>query len=384
MPYNNSPKRQNLATRSTDSIKRKLMAATSAGIITLVAPVGGTYGLRSWAQVNTLPTECSDETGLDTDNDNDGLAEDDETIECRRGPTATGPISFDVDDLTVYMGDDDPLALSSAIQAISSDTTPAISMDGSGDQSLTLRNNTIVDNLGSADAAIYVRSDDGNVTFNNVDGYVTGDGYAIQARVGEDGTYNGGDLTINSGGNLYGSVYANNTGTGYTNIDIDHIETNTNDDNGYALEVLADDQANHVTVAVGDVTTGTNHGGVRVENDGLGDTTITVTGDINTQRNGVRLYHYADGAAKVVVGDENGGSITSAGDKGVWAKNNGGTRLEVEIHGALNTDRQGCAGAILDRRCLGHHDRKWRHHKCRRSRDRHLQCCEWRRDLCQN
>lgn len=339
MPYNNSPKRQNLATRSTDSIKRKLMAATSAGIITLVAPVGGTYGLRSWAQVNTLPTECSDDTGLDPDNNNDGVADDAETIDCSGGSTID-PVLTDVDDLTVTVGGNDPASLT-LIRAAVGDTTPVISMDGSGDQSLTLRNSTSVNNLGSADAAIYVRSDDGNVTFNNVDGYVTGDGYAIQARVGEDGTYNGGDLTINSGGNLYGSVYANNTGTGYTNIDIDHIVTNTNDDNGYALEVLADDQANHVTVAVGDVTTGTNHGGVRVENDGLGDTTITVTGDINTQRNGVRLYHYADGVGKVVVGDENGGSITSAGDKGVWAKNNGGTRLEVEIHGALNTDRQG-------------------------------------------
>ena len=341
MPQKTLPPRPNPATGSNNPIKRKLMAATSAGILTLVAPVGGTYGLRSWAQVNTLPTECSDDTGLDTDNDNDGVADDDETIECSGTPDPTGPVSFDVDNLTINIGEDFPGAASVAIETESTDSTPVISMDGSGDQSLTLRNGTIVENLGSADTAIYVRSDDGNVTLNNVDGYVTGDGYAIQARVGQDGTYNGGDLAINSGGKLYGSVYANNTGTGYTNISIDHIVTNTDDDNGYALEVLADDQANHVTVVVGDVTTGTNHGGVRVENDGLGDSTLTVTGDINTQNNGVRLYHYADGVGKVVVGGQNGGSITSATDKGVWAKNDGGTGLEVEIHGALDTGRQG-------------------------------------------
>ena len=117
------------------SLREKLMLAASAGILACVAP-SGFYGIR--AQAQAVPVECDDPLTSDVDNNADGTADDDETIECVSDPSfeAIDAISTTAADLTLVIGQANNSIGSTRI--VPSAAVSAITMNGAGTQYLEI------------------------------------------------------------------------------------------------------------------------------------------------------------------------------------------------------------------------------------------------------
>ncbi len=146
----NSPHRNSAATLvvPTKSLRGKLMFAASAGILALVAP-SGFYGMRAEAQTNVLPGGCIDDSLTDPDNNDDGRADANETIECVSVAPNTNiqRVATNVADLTVIVGEKNGVANSTVVGGANV-TTNALNMRSSGVQTLVIESGGSVINDG--------------------------------------------------------------------------------------------------------------------------------------------------------------------------------------------------------------------------------------------
>ncbi|MEM9898022.1 MAG: hypothetical protein AAF742_01445 [Pseudomonadota bacterium] len=108
--------------------RNRLLAAASAGALMIASTPGvGVYGGRVRAQ--TLPAGCADPVTTGSPNDNDGIADDGETITCLApAPTTIGGITTTVDDLTLVIGD------SATPTSVNNPSGDGISLTGTGAQ----------------------------------------------------------------------------------------------------------------------------------------------------------------------------------------------------------------------------------------------------------
>ncbi len=332
-------------TTRTRLVRRHWLIAASAGAIAAATPgYMGFYGGRARAQ--TLPAGCTDAVTAGTPNDNDGVAEDGETVTCVVTPITdpltpiNGPISTNVSDVTIVVGDD--TTPTSVINSASPVPGDAISMNALvGAQTLTIVN------AGSS---------------------ISGTGNGVTIRTGTGAAT--GDITIVSYGKIYGGVFGYgidvlNSGVGRTDITLyNDVIGNTGifartGDSGADLTVTSDGNVqatgyNQVGIwgqvgakdggASSDLTINTSGGaakgssvtggatGIFARNYGSGDTSVTV--DDVTGRNAVQTIAY-DGDTEVTLTST--AFVNGESGTGVWSRSTSGDILLAGPSGAISS-----------------------------------------------
>ncbi|MEM6537235.1 MAG: hypothetical protein AAF668_05840, partial [Pseudomonadota bacterium] len=219
--------------------RNRLLAAASAGALMIASTPGvGVYGGRARAQA--LPAGCADPVTTGSPNDNDGIADNGETITCLApAPTTIGGITTTVDDLTLVIGD------SATPTSVNNPSGDGIALNGIGDQRLTVVEGSSVygDYRG-----VYARGFGGNTTGITVESSGTIEGFMTGVEVVNTGVGNvdvdvvdvsgrtgisasslsqATDLNITSSGTVRGSlgygISARNEGTGSVLIDVQNV-----------------------------------------------------------------------------------------------------------------------------------------------------------------
>ncbi|MEO1662648.1 MAG: hypothetical protein AAFR51_16785, partial [Pseudomonadota bacterium] len=275
-------------------LRNKLMVAASAGILALAAP-GGLYGMRAEAQA--LPTGCVDDLSL-SPNDGDGVADDGETIECQG---ALGPagvpmaipvgISTTANNLTVNVAED---------QEVYGLGGPAISMQGSGTQTLSLAVGSIIDQTPSFESVVIASAND-TITLTH-SGRISSagngaTGLAVKALV----TGGTGNISVNSeSGTIRGQLYAKSDSTGLIDLSLGQVSNQQTD--GAAIDVLAGAMTNGVTIRTKALVRNEYGAGANIVNNGFGETLL-------------QIYNTISGGSERFAGDKTGVTLktTAAG-----------------------------------------------------------------------
>ena len=261
-----------LTTKRVRSTRRHWLIAASAGAIAAASPgYGGFYSGRARAQ--TLPAGCADPTTAGTPNDNDGVAENGETVTCVSTADIDG-FTTSANDLTIVVGDD------TTPTDVNNTSGRGIGMGGTG--SLTL---SIV----------------------NADSSVTGTDRGVWLEVASGA----GDLTIESDGKIQGGatlegIKAVNDGSGATKIDVHDV---TGGSAGIYAHARNNSSAGLTVISDGDVNASASNGtGIRA--------IIGTSGG---------------GATGVLTIDASGGYVSGGGGGGVYARNHGAGATYVTV-----------------------------------------------------
>ncbi len=326
-------------TKRARLIRRRWLVAASAGAIAAATPgYMGFYGGRARAQ--TLPPGCADAITTGTPNDNDGVAEDGETITCVvASPTTIGAIdTTGVDDLTVVIGD------ASTPTTVTSGSGDGIAMSGGGAQTLTVNAGSSVSGI---DDGVYIAvsatsvDDLTVVSEGDIDG---GSGWGINAR-----NYGGGGSTITvSDVSANEGIYLKTGGSG---------GTLTISDGGAVRGLGANGTGIWVDVGGGDFTIDTSGGAanngvvsagldaVYANNKGSGKLTVTTANVSSTNETGVRTVSGTSGGATTI--DTSAGTV-SGGRAGVDATQNSDALLSIKVgavSGNVGVDANAKGGA---------------------------------------
>ena len=270
-----------LTTKRVRSTRRHWLIAASAGAIAAASPgYGGFYSGRARAQ--TLPAGCADPTTAGTPNDNDGVAENGETVTCVSTADIDG-FTTSANDLTIVVGDD------TTPTDVNNTSGRGIGMGGTG--SLTL---SIV----------------------NADSSVTGTDRGVWLEVASGA----GDLTIESDGKIQGGatlegIKAINDGSGATKIDVHDVKGGSA---GIYAHARNNSSAGLTVISDGDVNASASNGtGIRaiIGTSGGGATgvlTIDASGGyVSGGGAGVYARNHGAGATYVTVDDVIGGTAIS-------------------------------------------------------------------------
>ena len=138
-------------TVASNSFRKGLMFAASAGILAVAMPSAGVYGTRAFAQA--LPDDCEDTNPADPNNLNvgNGRADAGETIECVQSDPnqPLDRIVTTIDDLTLTIGDG--VTPTTTVLTQPNGTVRAVYMDGSGDQTVTIESQATLNGVVPAD-----------------------------------------------------------------------------------------------------------------------------------------------------------------------------------------------------------------------------------------
>ncbi|GAB5455096.1 MAG: hypothetical protein Hens2KO_13250 [Henriciella sp.] len=329
----------------TQSLRNKLMFAASAGILALVAP-SGFYGMRAEAQANVLPDEC-DESDPGNINPNNRRADAGEIIECVTFPNdpPIDPISTTVADLTIQIGEDGA-AMSSTVVGENTVTGPAVSMTGTGTQTLEIREGGSVFNdtpPNASDPTVNIDTA-GSISLTNrglIENQSDGTTNTARKAIGANVRSGGGALTIDSSaGQIKGWVDVSSQGTGPVSVNIGDLESTST---ATGLSITANSTVTDVTVGVGRITSAGR--GVYVKHAGSAGIMVqgaidpndatAVTGTVSGGADGVNLSS-AGGSIAV----QNLQSITGSTGDGILAQSQGGDISITNIDSATSANSE--------------------------------------------
>ncbi len=230
--------------------------------------------------------------------------------------TGDGHLRFIDQNASIITGDEDGLSVSATGDAGATPGAVTVTVNSA----ITGGHNGIrANNNGTGDLVVTAG---GKVTGQNVTG--------ILAGVGS----NGRDLTVNTGaqsdvtGYQFG-IDARSSGTGDIIINANGKVTAIDGEGIHAFNNYGRDLT--ITTGVGSNVTG-NRFGIRGRNDGTGDLTMTINGDVTgTVREGV--YALGNSTANNVTVTIAAGSTVKGGYDGVEARNIGRGALEVNVYG---------------------------------------------------
>ncbi|MEM6747921.1 MAG: autotransporter outer membrane beta-barrel domain-containing protein [Pseudomonadota bacterium] len=309
----------------------RLLLAVSVGAVAAMLPGAfGVYGGRARAQV--LPAGCTDAVTLGTPNDADGNADAGETIACLAPPTPIEAVQGNTEDLTIVVGD--------------ASTPTSIAASGGDIIGVNLTNGGTVQVLNAASTVygeyngVYL----GNTAAPSVDLELVSEG------------------TITS--DLLAGVAARNVGSSTTSITVVDVTSN----NSVGIEASTAVAAEDITiVSTGTVMGGTD--GIQVNANGLGatrisaayvtgangdginavnqatatDLTITTTGLVQGQVDGIEAYQQGTGALIV-----NAYEVSGITGYGVYAHNTSAAigDVSVTVSGRVNVSSSAGISAI--------------------------------------